>query len=235
MNRNIDFKKTSLKFIDSKTARAQRVDQQNDSRRLNRLAKNNAKRNLVEIDQNTANLNSVSESNSVELTHDQKLRERLAKLKLWREQKVADEKKAKATKKVPFLVPGVARSEKMATEVASSSKSAKPIAVSARVTRSQVKKNGDVEKQWAVTENKPPTVKKQTKLPLQATKSFAPQNFVFSAPLGKISLLLYQVINLQFIFCFHTVLEATLKSGNDTPLRQKPSEFQDDGVKISPL
>lgn len=161
-------------------ARAKRVDELNDTRRLNRLTKSNAQRGLVEIDQNTVNLNVAPDANPVEITHEQKLKERLARLKQWREQKVAEEKKAKANKKTPFLVPGVARSERMTAEAVKSAKST----VSGRVTRSQVKKKEDTEKQWIVTDNKPSTAKKQAKQPVKATKSFAPKDFIFSAPFG---------------------------------------------------
>ena len=156
---------------------------------MNRLAKSNAQRGLVEIDQNTVNLNIAPDANIVEITHEQKLKERLARLKQWREQKVAEEKKAKANKKTPFLVPGIARSEKMTAE-ATNSKPAK--STSGRVIRSQVKKNGDTEiKQWTVTDIKQPTAKKTAKQPVKPTKSFAPKDFIFSAPFGM--LLLYIV------------------------------------------
>ena len=208
---------------------------------MNRLAKSNAQRGLVEIDQNTVNLNIAPDANPVEITHEQKLKERLARLKQWRELKVAEEKKAKANKKTPFLVPGIARSEKMTTE-ATNSKPAKST-LSGRVTRSQVKKNGDTEiKQWTVTDIKQPTAKKTAKQPVKATKSFAPKDFIFSAPFGMLLLYLYKFIYQIFrllncvVYFILVPLEAPLKvAGNDTPQRQKPSELEDESVKISPL
>ena len=109
-----------------------------------------------------------------------KLQDRLAKLKLWREQKMATEQKARANKKAPFLVPGVTRASKV-VEVASSV-STKP--TSSRVTRSQTKKGSETEKQWIITKNEIVQTKKQTRNSKKENESFAPQGFVFTAPKG---------------------------------------------------
>ena len=156
----------------------------------NRQAKNDAKRGLTEIDQNLLNVNATNAPTDstvvTEATHEQKLQERLARLKVWREQRAQSDQKARAKKKVPFLVPGVARSNKLAaleTKLNEEKATSKPIG---RVTRSQAsKKPVDAEKQWTVTVNEPIKVKKPAaKNSKKENQSFAPEGFVFTAPKG---------------------------------------------------
>lgn len=155
----------------------------------NRQAKNDSKRGLAEIHPNTLNVDpsTISEDSTVPAPiHDQKLQDklklqdRLAKLKLWREQKIATEEKARANKKAPFLVPGVTRASKVID--VTSSASIKP--TSSRVTRSQTKRPIETEKQWIITKNESAQSKKQTKNSKKENESFAPQGFVFTAPKG---------------------------------------------------
>ncbi len=154
-----------------------------------RQAKNDAKRGLAEIHPNILNVDPGTISNdsivpapilNQKLEDKLKLQDRLAKLKLWREQKMATEQKARANKKAPFLVPGVTRASKV-VEVASSV-STKP--TSSRVTRSQTKKGSETEKQWIITKNEIVQTKKQTRNSKKENESFAPQGFVFTAPKG---------------------------------------------------
>ena len=123
-----------------------------------RQAKNDAKRGLAEIHPNILNVDPGTISNdsivpapilNQKLQDKLKLQDRLAKLKLWWEQKIATEQKARANKKAPFLVPGVTRASKV-VEVASSV-GTNP--TSSRVTRSQTKKGCETEKQWIITKN----------------------------------------------------------------------------------
>ncbi len=156
---------------------------------FHRQAKNDAKRGLAEIDQNVLNVNTINVSKTdlatvnAETTHKQELQNRLARLKVWREQRAQSDEKAKAKKKVPFLVPGVARASKPAmieTKFEATSKT------TGRVTRSQAKKPVDVEKQWTVTTTETVKTKKiATKNSKKENESFAPKGFVFTAPKGK--------------------------------------------------
>lgn len=201
MSRSGVYKMPSLKFTDAKRARAQRADEQQGMRRTARQAQSNAKRGILEVEDQ---LNKPSQDPvDVEIPHDQKLRERLARLKAFREQKMANEQKAKANKKQPFVVPGVARPEVAKKEVKPPVKTAPaPPPAASRVTRSQTKKGSEPEsKQWIVTTNKAntkPAPKKLTKpaetkaskvqpppeKKPEVVKSFAPSNFIFSAPKG---------------------------------------------------
>jgi len=181
-NRNADYKLRSLRNATSQDARAQRIDLQNDNRRKARQAASNAKRGLSEIDTNSTILNSPKNEATPEQSHDSKLRERLERLKLWRENKLAAQQKAKAKKKVPFLVPGVARLDKPVQDTRVLTKTGKqgketnpPKPLAGRVTRSQARNA-----KWTVTATKP-TEEKENKKKKEAP-SFAPKNFVFTAP-----------------------------------------------------
>ena len=207
----------SLKFADSKTARAKRLDEQNGIRRTARQAQSNAKRGILEVENNP--IEDSKDQAPAEISKEQKLRERLIKLKAYKEQKLAQDQKAKATKKQPFVVPCFTRPEVAKKDVNPPAKAAQPTvkatpAPSARVTRSQAKKGPEpAAKQWIVSSTKTTKAapKKLTipdqraaRTPSEEVKpiisSFAPPNFIFSAPKGK------QRISLLFLtftlFCF---------------------------------
>lgn len=155
---------------------------------FHRQAKNDAKRGLAEIDQNVLNVNTINESKAdlatvnAETTHKKDLQNRLARLKVWREQRAQSDEKAKAKKKVPFLVPGVARASKPAVIETKFEAISKP---TGRVTRSQAKKPVDVEKQWTVTTTETVKTKKlAAKSSKKEDESFAPKGFLFTAPKG---------------------------------------------------
>ena len=118
------------------------------------------------------------------MTHEQKLKERLARLKVWREEKIQAEQKAKAKKKVPFVVPGVARGNKVAVMEPKPCPTKQP---AGRVTRSQAKRTAETENQWTVTSNPKTQLagKKTVKVSKPTIHSFAPKGFVFTAPKGK--------------------------------------------------
>ena len=212
MNRNADYKLKSLKNASGLDARSKRVDQLNDNRRLARQAKSYAKRGLSEIDTNAVDLKSPK-APVVEESHESRLKERLAKLKLWREKKIVAEEKAKAQKKVPFIVPGISRLDKLAKEAKASNKEpTKPAAsrlkvgretrttkaqareptnpaanwekTAIRVTRSQTKNAEKTGSNWIVTATKTTAVKNDSKKANTEVASFAPKNFVFTAPTG---------------------------------------------------
>jgi hypothetical protein len=174
---------------------------------FNRQAKNDAKRGLAEIDQNILNVDpsTISKDSAVPVPiHDQKLQDklklqdRLAKLKLWREKKMATEEKARANKKAPFLVPGVTRT----TKVVETSSSATMKPSSTRVTRSQTKRPVETEKQWTITKNETIPAKRQTKNSKKENESFAPQGFVFTAPKGNNLSLIFKNSSYTHYTCF---------------------------------
>lgn len=113
--------------------------------------------------------------------HEQKLQDRLARLKVWREQKKASDQNARAKKKIPFVVPGLTRSSKLILEANTSL----PFKHTERVTRSQVKKV-ELEKQWTVTSTNKGGVQEERviKNAKVGVKSFAPKGFMFTAPTG---------------------------------------------------
>ena len=187
MNRNADYKMRSLRCVSSKDGRTKRLEELKDNRRMARQAKCNSKRGLTEINQNITNVNEISSQKKivapVESSHESKLRDRLEKLKLWREKKVASELKAKSQKKVPFLVPGVLRRDKNLKDDNNPSSTIKP--VSSRVTRSQTKNAVTSSNKWSITSTKPVMAVTATKEKKKEVPSFAPDNFVFKAPKGK--------------------------------------------------
>ena len=205
--RNAVHKMRSMRFADSKDARSLRIEKHNDNRRMARQAKSNAHRGLAEINLNTfpKELEDSVVVPIVELTHEQKLQDRLNKLKLWREEKAAAQKKEKARKKAPFIVPchsmnakpeksekpgkeapvfSVKTSERTTRSQAAKGTSAgltKPVE---RLTRSQAKKSvNDVKKTPAPT-RATNRAKKLASAQKWEVQSFAPTNFVFSAPQG---------------------------------------------------
>jgi len=211
MNRNADYKLKSLKNASGQDARSKRVDQLNDNRRLARQAKSYAKRGLSEIDTNAIDLKAPIKDPKEE-SHEVKLKERLAKLKQWREKKQIAEEKAKAQKKMPFVVPGISRLDTQMKEGKVSSKdktkATKPVRAvretrstraqteaslkptqdlerTGRVTRSQVRNAEKTNSKWTVTSTKPAAVKQNSAPAKPETLSFAPKNFVFTAPTGK--------------------------------------------------
>ncbi|KAK4008083.1 hypothetical protein OUZ56_013239 [Daphnia magna] len=229
MSRNGLYKMSGLRCVNSAKARAQRIDEQNGNRRTARQAKNDAKRGLAEIDPNVLNASKKNSNVTTELTHQQKLQERLARLQIWRQEKKASEEKARATKKAPFLVPGVSKVNKAMVEITHSAKVA-----TTRVTRSQAKKPVEPVKQWTVTSNdslsgkkKPKNAKKENEAP-KSEKSFAPKGFVFTAPkeISLKSLEMQDAINVQN-------KDACSKSG--TPQRTMSSGAENEDIKISPL
>lgn len=127
-----------------------------------------------------------------EIPYQQKLQERLARLKIWRQEKIASEEKARATRKAPFLVPGVSKINKAIVEV---TPSVNLKVASTRVTRSQTKQPAEPVKQWTITTNNSQPGKKQTRNAKKENEqpmkenSFAPKGFVFTAPKGDISFL----------------------------------------------
>lgn len=262
MSRSGAYKAPSLKFADSKRARAQRVEELNGLRRNARQARNDAKRDLTDFEEKTTDKGSSSAVSQApaEVPHDVKLKERIARLKAWREQKLAEEQKAKARKKQPFLVPGVTRVEVPKKDPPKKDVNAvkKNVTIPSkppvgRVTRSQAKKAVETERQWIVTANtgtRPATTK--------AASSFAPENFSFCAPKGKQYQLYSVVFHLKgkwknmYMGCDHgfrfrlsveiaqksVVLAASnvdqLPSSSGTP--QKPNRTPEgEDVKISPL
>ncbi|KAI9553990.1 hypothetical protein GHT06_019261 [Daphnia sinensis] len=231
MSRNGLYKMSGLRCANSAKARAQRIDEQNGNRRTARQAKNDAKRGLVEIDPNVLNASQQISKPTAELTHQQKLQERLARLQIWRQEKKASEEKARATKKAPFLVPGVAKVNKAVPEIT-------PLAnikvANTRVTRSQTKKPMEPVKQWTITSNnslsekkQPKNAKKENEAP-KNEKSFAPKGFVFTAPkeISVKALEIQDAINVQN-------KDACSKSG--TPQRTMSSGAEKEDFKISPL
>ena len=215
MNRNADYKLRSLKSANAQDARSKRIDQLNDNRRLARQAQAYAKRGLSEIDTNTIDLKSPRVA-SKEESHEVRLKERLAKLKLWREKKLVAEEKAKAQKKVPFVVPGISRFDKQTKDTKALTKeptkaTAKPAVNLAkigretrsnkaqakaptkqatnwertgRITRSQAKNAENLGSKWTVTATKATAVKHESKAIKTEVPSFAPKNFMFTAPTG---------------------------------------------------
>lgn len=204
MSRSGAYKITSLKFADASKARAQRIDERNDIRKTARQAQSNAKRGIEATPKaSKSNVASSSKENQAavvaEITHEQKLKERLAKLKVWREQKMAEEKKAKAKKKQPFLVPTFApKAEPLAKRDPNTTIKKETKAVVSnpvpRMTRSQAKKGANVEKQWIVSSQEPRKSATPVMPPPAPVPSFAPENFVFSAPRGNLLRILYLII-----------------------------------------
>ncbi|XP_057374874.1 disks large-associated protein 5-like [Daphnia carinata] len=231
MNRNGLYKMSGLRCANSAKARAQRIDEQNGNRRTARQAKNDAKRGLVEIDPNVLNASQKNSNVTAELTHQQKLQERLARLQIWRQEKIAAEEKAKATKKAPFLVPGVSKVNKAMVETIPST-SIK--VANTRVTRSQTKKPVEPVKQWTITSNnslpgkkQPNNEKKENEAP-NNEKSFAPKGFVFTAPkeISVKAMEIQDAINVQN-------KDTCSKSG--TPQRTMSSGAENEDIRISPL
>ena len=204
--RNGEYKMRSLKYANAKDARALRIDEQNDNRGKARDAKRNANRGLVEI--TNTNIEAVAQKKicPAELTQQQKLQERLQKLKIWREQKIVTQEKEKAKKKAPFVVPCVTRSEKQVSEA--TVKLNKTIGQTDRVTRSKAAANSK-QKEFKAGPTKPSerathsqakaAPAKSIEKPISKTlqnktkkissqkwevKSFAPQDFQFTAPQG---------------------------------------------------
>jgi len=261
MNRNADYKLKSLKNASGLDARSKRVDQLNDNRRLARQAKSYAKRGLSEIDTNAVDLKSPK-APVVEESHESRLKERLAKLKLWREKKIVAEEKAKAQKKVPFIVPGISRLDKLAKEAKASNKEpTKPAAsrpkvgretrttkaqareptnpaanwekTAIRVTRSQTKNAEKTGSNWIVTATKTTAVKNDSQKANTEVPSFAPKNFVFTAPTGitnEVMKYQYQP-NLDESTQDFFVKTHTPRKAQATEAIEKPMEE----VKISPL
>lgn len=119
-----------------------------------------------------------------ELTHQEKLQERLARLEKWREHKKAADQKAKARKKAPFIVPKVCK--------ASNKTQGEDLNISC-VSKASTKNTLPVrkiasDKQWNVTSNESAKKKPENQLLNKPFKpefiTFAPKNFNFSAPEG---------------------------------------------------
>ena len=157
----------------------------------------NANRGLAELDVNTLNLDGdVSPVVvSAEMTHKQKLEDRLRRLKLFREQKAASKNKEKLVRKAPFVVPLRGPRPVPGTEVPITKTTAKVDHVvqsrykevekpALRVTRSTTR----ALKQDVMKKPGSPAVKARGKKTLPNHKwqvqSFAPDNFTFSAPKG---------------------------------------------------
>lgn len=147
----------------------------------------NAKRGLSETDQNICIEKPLSmqaeKETTRELTHQEKLQERLVRLKEWREQKKMSEQKAKAKKKAPFLVPGVCKSnsrtpvEDQNVSCIETKSCPKSIVQSKKILS---------DKSWNVTLHESSVKKKSLNKPFKPESiSFAPKSFNFCAQLGK--------------------------------------------------